>query len=180
MTDPATSPGRILPADFQVCRKLKWSAEEDELLISAVETFGMASWGLVASKIPGRSGKQCRERWLGQLSPLIVKSNWTVEEDSQLLWVHAFHGNHWCTIARFLPGRDPIAIKNRWNSLARRSMPAFLPVQYPLWQVDIHHNDVMKQPLKLRQMSLDPLVDQEGLFGAPFREFQAKMLAEPV
>jgi len=34
---------------------------------------GKIKWSVIASKLPGRIGKQCRERWFNHLDPTIVK-----------------------------------------------------------------------------------------------------------
>ncbi|CAM9688291.1 unnamed protein product, partial [Discosporangium mesarthrocarpum] len=34
---------------------------------------------LIATHFPGRSGKQCRERWLNHLDTRVKKSLWTSE-----------------------------------------------------------------------------------------------------
>lgn len=42
--------------------------EEHRLLEQLVKQFGTdRKWSIIASKIPGRTGKQCRERWLNHL-----------------------------------------------------------------------------------------------------------------
>ena len=58
-----------------------WSADEDELLLKAIEANGTRKWSVLASHLPGRTGKQCRERWHNQLNPDISKSPWTEAED---------------------------------------------------------------------------------------------------
>ena len=67
----------------------------------------------------GRTGKQCRERWLNHLRPDLNKGPWTAEEDAALVEAHRAVGNRWSEIARRLPGRPENAIKNRWNSTVR-------------------------------------------------------------
>jgi hypothetical protein len=52
-----------------------------------VEELGTRRWGLIGSKLNGRTGKQCRERWHNQLDPKINKDNWTEEEEQRLLTV---------------------------------------------------------------------------------------------
>ena len=42
--------------------KKAWTAEEDEAMRAFVATNGPGDWGVVASRLPGRNGKQCRER----------------------------------------------------------------------------------------------------------------------
>lgn len=58
-----------------------WSAEEDALLLKAIEANGARKWSVLASHLPGRTGKQCRERWHNQLNPDVSKSPWTEDED---------------------------------------------------------------------------------------------------
>jgi hypothetical protein len=49
-----------------------WRPEEDDLLKQLVAE-GRKNWGQVASRIPGRTSKQCRERWYNHLDPSIVR-----------------------------------------------------------------------------------------------------------
>ena len=40
-----------------------WTEEEDRLVVELVEKHGAKKWSLIAQNLPGRIGKQCRERW---------------------------------------------------------------------------------------------------------------------
>ena len=100
-------------------RKGQWNDSEDDLLRSLVKENG-TTWAVIAEKVPGRTPKQCRERWKHHLDPKIKKSEWTEAEDRIILAQHATLGNKWSKIAKMLQGRTANAVKIRRQTLARR------------------------------------------------------------
>ncbi|EAX99276.1 Myb-like DNA-binding domain containing protein [Trichomonas vaginalis G3] len=99
--------------------KIKWTQQEDELLTSVVSKFGASRWDFIATHIPGRNGRQCRERYISVLTPSVCKDAWTAAEDETLLRLQKQIGNHWSLISKSLPGRTAIMAKNRYRLLCR-------------------------------------------------------------
>lgn len=99
-----------------------WTPEEDGILSQLISRYGVGKirWCDVAQHLPGRIGKQCRERWCNHLDSRIRKGQWTPEEDDVVFSWQQKLGNKWSEIAKLLPGRTENAVKNRFNSAARR------------------------------------------------------------
>ncbi|KAA8521795.1 hypothetical protein F0562_012468 [Nyssa sinensis] len=103
-----------------------WSKEEDEIIIELVNKYGAKKWSTIAQHLPGRIGKQCRERWHNHLNPAINKEAWTQEEELALIRAHQIYGNKWAELTKLLPGRTDNAIKNHWNSSVKKKLDSYL------------------------------------------------------
>ncbi|POM80579.1 Myb-like protein [Phytophthora palmivora] len=128
-----------------------WSADEDELLSMLVGCQGASQWTIVASFLPARTAKQCRERWCYQLDPSINRGPWSAEEDKLLVELQQKLGNAWARIAAHLPGRTDNAAKNRWHSAQLRQLK---------WEVE-NHGTVRdeKKPVSLPLANEDRVAD---------------------
>jgi hypothetical protein len=74
---------------------------------SVVNEQGPRNWTVVAEEFnirmgrdpsAGRTGKQCRERWIHHLRPDIKRGAWTEEEDRTIVEGHKQHGNKWVAV----------------------------------------------------------------------------------
>ena len=98
-----------------------FNEEEDAIILKFVEENGIHSWPKIASIIPNRTPKQCRERYLNNLDPSVTKTPWTPEEDELIFKSYLEFGPKWAVIAHHIPGRTDNSIKNRWNaSISKR------------------------------------------------------------
>lgn len=97
-----------------------WTYEEDQKLIQWVKNCGANKWSLASRLIPGRNGKQCRERWVNHLNPDIKKGNWTEEEDEKIYQMYQVYGSAWSKIAKHFNGRSENSIKNRFYAALKK------------------------------------------------------------
>lgn len=77
---------------LQVKGKGSWTPGEDATLRANHAIFGN-KWTRIAQALPGRTGKQCRERWTNHLDHRLKKSEWTDDEEALLIGLHKQHGN---------------------------------------------------------------------------------------
>lgn len=114
----------------KVIRRKAWTQEEDEGLLQAVlkvtgtavgawgasDTPSTTEWSEVVRLVPGRSKKQCRERWDNKVNPGISPDEWTTQEILRVFSFHRKHGNKWRNIASEMPGRTALQCRNIYHS----------------------------------------------------------------
>lgn len=145
--------------------KKKWTPEEDKLLMDSIKANQCMNWSMVANNVPGRTGKQCRERWICKLNPEINQTPWSPEEDQLLFSLQREFGNNWSKMTHYIAGRSPIAIKNRFKFIKRKMLVgpynlSGLPPQFPTKIVPENTPNKESQPLKLP--SLPKLIPLPG------------------
>ena len=151
-------------------RKIKeyntWASEEDDILRKAVETYGTGNWPKVAEQIPGRTARQCRERWKGFVDPNIKQDPWTPEEDQRLMWLYGILGGKWAMIAKQIKGRTDKQIKCRYRILqgkntafenAQEQTKLYQPNPQPIQQSVVPQT---KRQFVIPQIKQQPVVPQ--------------------
>ena len=95
-----------------------WDKKEDEYLLHTVKNMGIpVKWSVVAQVLPGRTNKQCRERYVNHLNPKLKNDKWTPREDAAIFHLHKSIGPKWASMSKLIPGRTDNGIKNRYHNL---------------------------------------------------------------
>ena len=107
--------------------RTKWTEQEDKLLKKAVKKYG-TRWSKIAMSLPGRIGKQCRERWANHLNPEVSKKEWSREEDLIILSLFKKFGPDWMRIAAHMDKRTNMQVKNRYYHFIKKRESQLAPL----------------------------------------------------
>lgn len=102
----------------------KFTTEEDSIIRAYVAQYGESCWEFIAPNIPGRTPRQCRNRYRNNLKPNFTSAQWTLEEDTCLRNKYNELGPRWTLISQYFQGRSPSSIKNRWNYYVSKQVNA--------------------------------------------------------
>ena len=105
----------------------RFTKSEDEIIISLVKIYGDHNWEEIVKRLPKRTTRQCRERWLYHLNPSLNSLPWTQEEDQLLLKLHKKYGSRWTQLSHYFNGRPNCSLKNR-----------FFVLNYNLSKIDLN------------------------------------------
>jgi hypothetical protein len=115
-------------SDETIARAGKWTTDEDIALKNAAEKHNGENWEAAAALVPGRTKRQCQNRWNCVLDSkkyetTARKGKWTKEEDSTLGdAIEKLKGEDWDAISELVPGRTRQQCYHRWhNSLHSKS-----------------------------------------------------------
>ena len=102
-------------------RKGQWQDHEDAIVVEAVTTSTeqpFTRWSDLAQRLPGRVGKQIRDRWVNHLNPSINHMPFSKKDDRLLYKGYLDLGKKWVEISSkyFNSTRSENHIKNRWYS----------------------------------------------------------------
>lgn len=139
-------------------RKGQWTDQEDQIVVDAVANSSeqpFTRWSDLAQRLPGRVGKQIRDRWVNHLNPSINHLPFS-REDDLLLWEgHEDLGKRWVEISSkyFNGSRSENHIKNRWYSA---SFKKFITNEFgPDAYAGVRGSSTKKDAKKRKRDSLD-------------------------
>ena len=103
------------PSTYESERKIThyWSKEDDRRLIKLVARYNY-DWNAIAGKFRDKTAAQLERRWKNKLDPSMKNTAWTDEEDIVLNRLVLQFGYEWDNISKYMQGRPPGAIKNRF------------------------------------------------------------------
>lgn len=105
----------------------KWNKLEDDVLITAVNKYGDKNWRKIAYFIPGRTNRQCRERYKMRLGIKDRKiANWTQEEDENLIKLAPTMKFRWVEMMNHILRRNSRQIAARYDLLERKKIESVL------------------------------------------------------
>jgi hypothetical protein len=99
-----------------------WTEDEDLKLKGARQMHGGKNWNKIAAMVPGRTQKQCSNRWYNVMDRSIALTagsmgTWTEDEDLELKVAVQKHGGmNLNKIAAIVPGRTKSQCKDRWHN----------------------------------------------------------------
>ncbi|XP_030647703.1 snRNA-activating protein complex subunit 4 [Chanos chanos] len=132
-------------------KKGPWSREEDELLLKAVEKYGVKHWWKIRLEVPGRTDGQCRDRYLDCLSEDVKKGPWSKEEENLLTrLVQKYGAGKWAKIASEIPNRVDCQCLHKWRSLTKQNNARMQNLKRPYSHTK--HSKQQQKPPKKRKV----------------------------
>lgn len=109
MENPVVSKKSTIPRNWAK----KWTPEEDERLLKAIEEYGF-EWKKIAEVVETRNAGNCLQRWDRVLRPDRMKGQWLPEEDEKLVQLIAQGLPNWGQISKIMEGRSSKQCRERW------------------------------------------------------------------
>lgn len=108
-----------------------WTKEEDNALLKSIEKYGEQDWNRIASSLPGRSNKSCRERYFLRLKHSTrALGGWRRKEDSLLLSLVDKFGTDWRLLSSRFGVRNYHQLRNRYELLKRGAVNSARPIKH--------------------------------------------------
>ena len=100
-----------------------WNAEKDSLLVSLTKMYGL-NWDAIAEAFndPLMTAEIVQERYENRISPEIIKTRFSWQEDQLIAHYYTTLGANWKKITAHLPGRTEVMIRNRFYSSIKKRL----------------------------------------------------------
>lgn len=101
-----------------------WTVEDDALLKGLVNEYGANKWNSISrlfnrfTKTGKKTSRQCRDRWINFVNPLIKRTKATFEETIKLCETFLLYGKRWSIIAKTL-NRTEHWVKKHWKKVIK-------------------------------------------------------------
>jgi hypothetical protein len=110
----------------------RFAPEEDSILCRFVLNSGTRAWDHAASLLPGRTARQCRDRWRHYLQGTYPNSSWTDFENTLFWKVVALAGPKWNEILPLFRGKTQSDLRRHWvlgTGKPSQSLPETRPTE---------------------------------------------------
>ena len=144
--EPIKNPVNIQSINQQKLKNVKWTQNEDNVLIKCVNKFGEGKWQEMERCFIGRTRKQLRQRYISILKVKKISENknqiislnssfsgndeklinekhsfiWNDKLDKILIREYFLNKKSWVKISKKIPGSSENSVKNRFYSLLRQ------------------------------------------------------------
>jgi len=95
---------------------LHWKKREDDLLLNAIKEIGPCKWSRVAEFVPGKTAKQCCDRWRIHMNGKSGKNKFNSEDDAVLEKAVREMGHDWTLVAEAVAGKTERQCRDRYKN----------------------------------------------------------------
>ena len=144
--EPIKNPINIQTINQPILKNVKWTKNEDNILINCINRFGEGKWNEMERCFIGRTRKQIRQRYINNIKIKKISENmnqtitlnsssssinekiidekhsfiWNDKLDKILLREYFLNKKSWVKISKKIPGSSENSVKNRFYSLLRQ------------------------------------------------------------
>ena len=144
--EPIKNPINIQTINQPILKNVKWTKNEDNILINCINRFGEGKWNEMERCFIGRTRKQIRQRYVNNMKIKKISENmnqtitlnsssssinekiidekhsfiWNDKLDKILLREYFLNKKSWVKISKKIPGSSENSVKNRFYSLLRQ------------------------------------------------------------
>ena len=144
--EPIKNPINIQTINQPILKNVKWTKNEDNILINCINRFGEGKWNEMERCFLGRTRKQIRQRYINNIKMKKISENmnqtitlnsssssinekiidekhsfiWNDKLDKILLREYFLNKKSWVKISKKIPGSSENSVKNRFYSLLRQ------------------------------------------------------------